>query len=266
MSVYFLPDGRMTHYPTDKKAAVRKKSTKYNDGVICDECGACSIKYTRSDNCLHCCRLRAIHFYNLVGGHARIVHIGPVDPYIETRTKKGDTLEGVTLETELRLNEALTIAPVGSPQTPNAAIASGSEFYVGLDACNKVGHVSIRTTQGECYLCLHASKQVTPRQRALKDGRTWYVPDEPCDKCGQRAERSVSKGTCKGCINAVEVPDGRSTADSEMMRSCPDMVVSRHDARSLGMGVFRTGEPCKRGHAGYRYVSTGACIECLRGR
>lgn len=40
----------------------------------------------------------------------------------------------------------------------------------------------------------------SPRQRAIEAGERWYLPDEPCGKCGQIAERYVANGKCRGCI------------------------------------------------------------------
>ena len=42
----------------------------------------------------------------------------------------------------------------------------------------------------------------SPRQRAIGAGERWYLPDEPCGKCGQIAERYVANGKCRGCITA----------------------------------------------------------------
>lgn len=36
---------------------------------------------------------------------------------------------------------------------------------------------------------------------------------------------------------------------------------ARASARAAGLTVY-SGRPCKRGHAGARYVSTAACVDC----
>ena len=38
----------------------------------------------------------------------------------------------------------------------------------------------------------------------------------------------------------------------------------REAASRLGQKRYTSTTPCRRGHVGERYVSTGACIECLR--
>lgn len=40
--------------------------------------------------------------------------------------------------------------------------------------------------------------------------------------------------------------------------------ISRNEAVNSGLPRFFTGKPCKYGHLSERYVTTGACIQCLR--
>jgi len=40
-------------------------------------------------------------------------------------------------------------------------------------------------------------------------------------------------------------------------------VISREDAYTKGLNRFYTGKPCKQGHIAQRYVSGGACVECM---
>ncbi len=42
-------------------------------------------------------------------------------------------------------------------------------------------------------------------------------------------------------------------------------LLSRKDAKSIGVKRFFTGKPCIRGHIAERFVSTNSCIECMRG-
>jgi len=107
----------------------------------------------------------------------------------------------------------------------------------------------------------------SPRAVAIKNGERWYMPNRPCPKCGKMALKYVANGVCKGCMECAEIAkeDGRETADTIMMRENPDLIISRKDAQALGFKIYRTGEFCRRGHTSYRYVSTGQCIECLRG-
>lgn len=42
-------------------------------------------------------------------------------------------------------------------------------------------------------------------------------------------------------------------------------IISKKEASRIGAKRFYTGRPCIHGHDAERYVTTGACIECLRG-
>lgn len=157
--------------------------------------------------------------------------------------------------------------------TADQARAAGVPWILGSQsyprACQNGPHLRlthIRT--GRCVECENIAASAKraargPRAAARAEGRQSYVPTDPCPDCGQRADRNVVTNKCSGCTAAH---DARRTPDSIMMEQCPDMVVSRDDARALGIGVYRTGEACRRGHTGYRYVLNGACIDCLRGK
>ena len=142
------------------------------------------------------------------------------------------------------------------------AVESGEDWYTPNEPCSKCGETAKRRTKDKkCSTCHPRILGVSPRQQALANGDIWYTPKEPCTKCGEIAERRVNDGKCKGCKPSV---DSRATPDSIMMEESPNLVVSRGDARNFGFKVYRTGEACNKGHTGFRYVSTGNCIECMR--
>lgn len=41
--------------------------------------------------------------------------------------------------------------------------------------------------------------------------------------------------------------------------------ISQTDAALLGLTVYTTGKPCRRGHLCGRYVTNGTCVECSKG-
>ena len=41
-------------------------------------------------------------------------------------------------------------------------------------------------------------------------------------------------------------------------------VISRADAKEMGLRRYFTGEPCRHGHLSERYVACGRCVECDR--
>lgn len=144
------------------------------------------------------------------------------------------------------------------------AIRAGCSWYVPNDPCPNCGRrAEKRVDNGQCAGCKSASRKQSPRQGAIRAGRKWYTPTQPCTRCGQIAEKRVDNGQCRGCSDtAPSATDGRGTPDSVMMREAPDMVVDRETARATGLKVYRTGKLCRRGHCGFRYVSTGQCLDC----
>jgi hypothetical protein len=40
--------------------------------------------------------------------------------------------------------------------------------------------------------------------------------------------------------------------------------MNRNEAKAQGLSYYRTGKPCKHGHIGDRYVSTTACVACVK--
>lgn len=190
------------------------------------------------------------------------------------------------------------------PVSPREAARNGSPYWLRPDPCPKAGHIGLRLLNGDCYLCqiptprkaakaagestylptepcpncgklaprmTHNNKCTgcrtsSPRQGAIRKGLKWYAPTEPCIHCGQIALRRVNNGACQGCMAEAPQTDQRETPSSILMREQPDLIMTKEQARSLGYMVYRTGRPCNRGHNGFRYVSTGTCVDCLRGR
>ena len=291
--VFTRPDGSYSPHPSTREDAKKLRKSRYDDGIKCLKCNYTSIKYTANDRCIHCARLEALHFYNAVvhgvpfpeGMQAddaeRIFDICPSTQFItapnnpqqavhqqettwvrvEPCNRAGHlgvrTLNGLCFFCEEGRQK-------GSPR--QRAIAAGDAWYAPDEPCPRCGqHAPKRVANGECSGCHPAApRPQSPRQRALIAGQAWYTPDEPCERCGQRAERRVNNGECSGCV-----PRKRNKGDEGLtpaqiiMRDQPDMLLTRDDARALGLPVYRTGSTCKRGHTGFRYTSTGACVDCV---
>lgn len=129
--------------------------------------------------------------------------------------------------------------------------------------CRKCGGIHLcRVDNGKCVSCIMSA--LSPRKKAIIEGKQWYIPDTTCDKCGRLVERNVATGACSNCIS--KGVDRRATAESELMRDQPDMILSKKQAKAMGLKVYRTGRPCKNGHTSWRYISTNSCIDCLRGK
>lgn len=279
--IFFHDDGTPSPHPTSQSMAQRLKKLKYDDQTVCPTCRSCSIKYTTNSRCIHCARLEAIDFYNTVV----LTKPWPEDRPISDETQK------VGLSRQL-------------PSTPEQAAKTKSPIWVRLEPCSKAGHVGIRTLTGECYLCestrtkpariaarsagekwytpdddcpdcgqrarrrVHDDKcsachpaAPSPRQAAIAAGERWYKPAAPCPRCHTTALRHVDNGRCQGC----RPPAGQQTsATAQLMGEQPDMVIDRQTARAMGLTAYRTGKSCCRRHTGWRYVSTGGCMDCLK--
>lgn len=59
-----------------------------------------------------------------------------------------------------------------------------------------------------------------------------------------------------------EKVDGRVSTSMEMARNFPDLKISKKEAVGMNLTIYRTGRACKYGHASWRYVSNGACLQC----
>lgn len=143
-----------------------------------------------------------------------------------------------------------------------AARINGKAWYTPTTPCPKCGGYDERRTQdNRCSGC-YQKGVLSPRKAALVAGNVWYTPEKPCPYCGTRADRRVYDGRCSGCIPTTT---GSKNATTIMMENAPDMIISREDARRMQLKVFRTGAPCRRGHRGFRWTSTGNCIPCAKG-
>lgn len=239
-----------------------------------DECPTCVSRgfigliarkrYVTNGACVHCATMNALELWSLAS-YTSVVH--QYDGGLEYLVDPQNDGEGRRVSREYldMMESALALVDGSFPTTRQGAIDKGVGLYIRDRPCRTHGHLGITTLKGECYYCEQERSRPSPRQQAIRDGKKWYLPTEPCPKCGQTAEKRVDNGQCRGCMaEARSQEDGRETADSVMMRECPDLVISRENARAAGFKVYRTGKPCRKGHAGYRYVSTGNCIECLR--
>ena len=247
--IFYFDDGRLSQYPTSIENAEELKHRVYNDEIKCTSCDMSSVKYTKTHQCVYCARRDAVTFYNF---HHKTKHVWTDD-------KGAHFSQPEHNKTPLQINDGEWSEMVRLSQLAD----SDKVFNVSPDPCLRFGHVGLRRL-GKCYACALEKSKPTPRQAAKMVGEKWYIPVEPCIRCNQVAAKSVANGTCSGCV-PDELNDNRETPDSILMREQPDMIIDIITADECGMKVFRTGEPCRRGHRGWRYIKIGNCIPCLRG-
>jgi len=245
--IFFHPDGRATRHPTSLADAKRRKRNKYDDDQLCPNCRDCTIKYTKTQQCIHCARLSALAFYNTVAAG----HDFPAD-YVMTDEMRtaGEVLPDIPGERV--------------PVSPHEALARGYSYWVRPDACPTAGHIGMRTIDGDCWSCERERRKPSPRQKAIEAGERWYTPETPCKRCGTYAERRVDNGQCASCQPPRGAQREQGSLAAQVMEQAPQLIMERSDAIKAGMPVYRTGRPCRRGHVAFRYTSTGACIDCMR--
>lgn len=80
------------------------------------------------------------------------------------------------------------------------------------------------------------------------------VMDNAAKQAYQEAKDAVTEAK-KAAVEADKVlRSGRRAYNARMQA----------EARARGDKTYLTGTPCRNGHATYRYVSSGACVECDR--
>ena len=245
--IYYFPNGRASEHPTSYELACELKTKRYDEGIKCPKCNArFTSRYTKNQECAGCAQLKAGDFYNLCKRHTKMFCSNP----------KGGWMSKVSFGIDRPIEKHVWDEMIDLAEIYH----SGDEFTVSEDACKTHGHYGLKR-HGKCYQCQLMRTTPSPRQQAVLNGETWYTPATDCPRCGTRALRNVHNGSCQGCNPPS---DNRTTATSIMMDNNPDMVISREEARDLEMTVYRTGEKCINGHTGWRYTSTGNCIDCRK--
>lgn len=248
MYKYKFPNGNPCRHPTTYEQACEVKARLYDDGQECPECRSRHhIKYTKTRACVSCSKLSAINLMHLHKG---------IYKYIWTDGDERHWAEPSPGHV-VRIDDEDYDEMLGYCELVN----SDHDFTITDQPCSTHGHYGIKRL-GKCYQCQLKRKERTPRQKALHDGETWYMPNTDCPKCGQRALKNVHNGACQGCTPLRAEPVDNSTA--VLMRENADMILSKEDAELVGLKVYRTGKECINGHTGWRYVSTGNCLDCRK--
>ena len=152
----------------------------------------------------------------------------------------------------------------GEPTSIDSARKQNKNYYWFPKPGPYCGHPGKITLAGKCAICAD-TKANRPRQDAIREGAIWYQPssDNPCPR-GHTAPRRVTNGGCQQC--EAEYREARKAhVEQPVHVLMPDLIISRADALLAGFKAYRTGKPCGAGHTGWRYISTGGCIDCKNG-
>lgn len=98
---------------------------------------------------------------------------------------------------------------------------------------------------------------------AVKTKVNYYYIPRLCNGGHHFIRKHIKTGRCVTCAESI-APKKVSNAVHTLMDNHPEMIVDKESAAVMGMPVFRTGLPCRRGHKGWRYVNGGACLTCMR--
>jgi hypothetical protein len=149
----------------------------------------------------------------------------------------------------------------GEPLDPDTAQNANKDYYFRCMIFEYCGHLCKSTLDGKCYEC----QSDGPRDTARKKGETWYKPRhwDVCKKVHEGSLRRVYDRACKQCLDEKAAsPESAPVVD--IRAGWPeDQVLERNTAREMGLKIFRTGKPCRRGHVAWRYVSNGGCLVCM---
>lgn len=169
------------------------------------------------------------------------------------------------------------------PWFPEESKALGIARYMDANGCLECGAVPTgRYIEGNlCVTCLNRQAVttwelwrmgspdrpadfVTTPHAASALGLTAYYKEMICRGGPHFVQPHIKTGRCVKCEQLRRAAEVESSPGRMLIQSQPDMVLPKDSAITMGFDVYRTGDPCRRGHRGWRYVSSGACLECLR--
>lgn len=245
------PDGiKLASAPWTKDIAEKLGYPTYYSDEMCPSCKAEPIgKFVNEDRCVSCSNRQLSEIWNL---------------WMQGSPDKPD------------------IFPINIDQ----ALRYGVDYYYTSTPCKRGFHfMTPHIKTGRCAICAHNKKpklvKETPDQKLMRETPDAIITRDfairnslgvfrtglPC-KNGHTGWRYRSTSGCIPCLRgeAPLIQFKKETPDQKLMRETPNAVITREAAALVGLGVFRTGLPCKHGHTGWRYRSTSGCIPCLRGQ
>jgi len=148
----------------------------------------------------------------------------------------------------------------------DATFAGLTHYFTGVPC--KHGHLSTRyTNTGGCSECMRrrvrAHNAANPEQKKLADRRC-YEAKRPERLAQAKVWRETNPELMVQYKKDWYERNRESIADQRKAARVPKPLSLRAIARNSGEMYYITNSPCKHGHWGYRFTSTGICIECNR--
>lgn len=209
--IFTHPDGSLNPYPFTRSEARRLRKPRYDDHTPCEICRdvhqtRTSIKYTRTDRCIHCAFIEAGNFYNLVtdaptgcahvtdamvealslcdGDNRAVMHPCTAAGHLGVRMPDGGCWFCDQSKVDSRLRAA--------------ARREKEAQYLPANPCTECKKTAPRITHtNQCTGCMVV--KTSPRQAAQRAGEAWYTPDKACKRCDKKALKRVNNGECQGC-------------------------------------------------------------------
>ena len=162
-------------------------------------------------------------------------------------------------------SQILGIHAYASPEECPVCAKKPAIRFTDTDECFNCAHLDFSETWRLWLQGCPSKPDIFPRslEDALRLGVEYYYKDHMCVK-GQGKHfvmPHIKTGKCVACAMSKK----SKTPDQILMDDSPNMIIQRDVADMLNYKVYRTGEPCQKGHRGWRYVSSGGCLSCISG-
>jgi len=260
--------GQSLEWPDSREAAKGAGFKRFRDGSTCSTCGHTSTRYVDTNYCFKCQFFKCIALHALkhadhLWDHNNLtcrVEYG-AEPYkfsdevymelLEMKWRMDDDKSLIVHSTPCKESGHLNVTKNGKCVTctdikmaRKNAKTNGDKTYKGKP-CNVCKGTERITSTSLCNNC-HGSKVrgVSARQQALKEGKEWYTPCQPCKRCNTLSLKRVNNGQCQGCQPVAKFSDD-----------------PRVQAK-LNNKVNYIGEECTDCGTDIRVTSTGECMRC----
>lgn len=148
------------------------------------------------------------------------------------------------------------------------ALANGHPLYFDTPCTH--GHEGWRRVEdGRCWECSNQRGSTTPQEQLERGvvvdrqlAKHMKLPLYLGKRCpeGHDGWKYTASGKCYQCSLLAPVPDFMLKSSDQIRRG---VAVTRKEASERGLKLYK-GKPCRKGHDGWRWNSTGNCFHCAK--